>query len=217
MNELYITEIFSSIQGESTHAGRLCVFVRLAGCNLRCSYCDTDYSLEFGKGTKMSLDEIVADVKERGITLVELTGGEPLAQKGTPELCRMLIDEGCEVLIETNGALDISVLPNGVKRIMDWKTPSSGESDKMLPANISLLTDDDEVKFVVASEDDYCWALSEIKKYDLGAKCGDILFSPVFEQIKPADIVDWIVRDKPPARFQLQMHKFIWHPDERGV
>ena len=148
--ELLIYETFAGIQGESTHAGRLCFFIRLTGCNLRCSYCDTKKAQPIGSGTKRTIDFLVKEAEESGLRLVEITGGEPMLQTPTPELCRRLLNAGFEVLMETNGSVDLSTLPAEVKRIIDWKTPSSGESDRMLESNYRNLRKHDEVKFVIA-------------------------------------------------------------------
>lgn len=212
---LTVNEIYESIQGESTWAGQRCVFVRLTFCDLRCSYCDTAYA--FYEGRKMELDEIVARVAEFGCPLVELTGGEPLLQPNAVPLATMLCDAGHTVLIETSGAHDISRLDPRVIRIMDLKTPSSGESHRNLYANIAHLTGRDEVKFVIGSREDYEWSRAKVGEYDLDRKVHAVLFSPVFGRIEPVEIVDWIVADKLPVRFQLQMHKFIWPPQMRGV
>ena len=214
---LMITEMFGSIQGESTHAGRLCFFVRLAGCNLRCSYCDTDYSLTPADGVEMSIDSVVSHILKEGFNLVEITGGEPLTQGNVVKLCDRLLETGCEVMIETNGSLDINILPKGVIRIVDCKTPSSGELKNMLFANFDHLVSSDEVKFVIGNREDYDYALSVIDKYDLNSKTENILLSPIWNNVEPADIVDWMVADKPPVRLQIQMHKVIWNPDLRGV
>lgn len=211
---LTITEIYPSIQGESTFAGLPCVFVRLTGCNLRCSYCDSAFA--FYGGTKMSLPAILAAVAQYQIPLVEVTGGEPLLQPQTPALCSALLQAGHTVLIETSGERPIELLPPGVIRIMDLKAPSSGEMARNRYANIAHLTPKDEVKFVLGDRADYEWAREKIREFDLTAKCA-VLFSPVFGQIAAADLVQWILADHLPVRFQLQMHKFIWDPKARGV
>ncbi|MBI1320589.1 MAG: radical SAM protein [Candidatus Hydrogenedens sp.] len=213
---LRITEIYASVQGESTWAGLRCTFVRLARCNLRCAWCDTTYS--FHGGEKRTLDDIVAEVGRIGIPLVEITGGEPLAQPECPELCQRLLDAGHEVIIETSGSLPINTLPDAVARIMDLKCPDSGECARNHWPNIGYLrADRDEVKFVLASRGDYEWARDVIREHALDQRCQAVLLSPVFGRIDPKDIVNWMLEDALPARFQLQMHKFIWPPDERGV
>lgn len=212
---LTINEIYPSIQGESTWAGWPCVFVRLTFCNLRCSYCDTEYA--FYEGKKRSVDEVLNEVLGHDIPLVEITGGEPLLQKAVLPLMTQLCDAGKTVLIETSGALDISAIDSRVHRIMDLKTPSSGECERNLLANITHLTKRDELKFVIGSEEDYAWAKEMIARHDLTERCGAVLFSPVFGRIHARAIVEWILRDKLNVRFQLQMHKFIWDPKTKGV
>ncbi len=215
MQRLTINEIYQSVQGESTWAGLPCVFVRLTFCDLRCTYCDTEYA--FYEGKKMALDEIVVRVREFGCPLVEVTGGEPLLQPACGPLLRMLCEEGFTVLLETSGAHDIAAVDPRVHRIMDLKTPSSGEEGRNLYANIAHLTERDEVKFVIGSRADYEWSRDKVREYDLPAKVRAVLLSPVFGKVAPADIVAWMLEDKLPARFQLQMHKFIWEPRARGV
>jgi 7-carboxy-7-deazaguanine synthase len=212
---LTVNEIYQSVQGESTWAGLPCVFVRLTFCDLRCTYCDTAYA--FYKGTKIGLPEIVERVMAYECPLVEVTGGEPLLQKNVLPLMRELCDRGLTVLIETSGAHDISAIDPRVHRIMDLKTPSSGECDRNRFENIQHLKQQDEVKFVIGSREDYLWAKAQIKKFNLAKGCGTILFSPVFGKIEPRDIVEWLLADKLPVRFQLQMHKFIWAPETKGV
>ena len=215
MQKLTINEIYQSVQGESTWAGLPCVFVRLTFCDLRCTYCDTEYA--FYEGRKMPLDEIAAAVRGFGCALVEVTGGEPLLQPACVPLLRMLCDGGFTVLLETSGAHDIAAVDPRVHRIMDLKTPSSGEEQRNLYANVGHLTERDEVKFVIGSREDYEWTRGKIREYDLAAKVRAVLLSPVFGRIAPADIVAWMLEDRLPARFQLQMHKFIWEPRARGV
>ena len=210
-----INEIYESIQGESTWAGLRCVFVRLTFCDLRCTYCDTAYA--FYKGTKRPLEEIIAEVLAFDSPLVEITGGEPLLQKNVLPLMTALCDAGKTVLIETSGAHDISKIDSRVRRIMDLKTPSSGESGRNLYANIEHLNQGDEVKFVIGSEEDYLWAREQVRQFDLPSRCGAVLFSPVFGKVEPSRIVEWMLADKLPVRFQLQMHKFIWDPAAKGV
>ena len=212
---LTVNEIYQSAQGESTWAGLPCVFVRLTFCDLRCTYCDTAYA--FYKGTKIGLPEVVERVMAYECPLVEVTGGEPLLQKNVLPLMRELCDRGLTVLIETSGAHDISAIDPRVHRIMDLKTPSSGECDRNRFENIQHLKQQDEVKFVIGSREDYLWAKAQIKKFNLAKGCGTILFSPVFGKIEPRDIVEWLLADKLPVRFQLQMHKFIWAPETKGV
>ncbi|MEP7015829.1 MAG: 7-carboxy-7-deazaguanine synthase QueE [Verrucomicrobiota bacterium] len=212
---LTINEIYHSIQGESSWAGQPCVFVRLTFCNLRCNYCDTEYA--FYEGKKQNLGEIVAAVAAIGCPLVEVTGGEPLLQPNVIPLMSMLCDAGHTVLLETSGAHDIAPVDARVHRIMDLKTPGSGEVDKNLWANIDHLTKLDEVKFVIGSREDYEWSREKVQRFDLAGRCNAVLFSPIFGRIDPRQIVEWILADKLDVRFQLQMHKFIWTPTLRGV
>jgi 7-carboxy-7-deazaguanine synthase len=212
---LTINEIYFSVQGESTWAGLPCVFVRLTFCDLRCTYCDTEYA--FYEGKKQSLGEIVDAVVAYGCPLVEITGGEPLLQKNVLPLMTLLADAGLTVLLETSGAHDISEVDPRVHRIMDLKTPGSGEVERNLFANIACLTMRDEVKFVIGSREDYEWSRAQLRTHQLAERCRAILFSPIFGRIDPREIVDWILADKLPVRFQLQMHKFIWTPTQRGV
>ncbi len=212
---LTINEIYHSIQGESTWAGEPCVFVRLTFCDLRCTYCDTEYA--FYEGTKQTLDEIVKAIAAFQCPLVEITGGEPLLQKNVLPLMTMLADAGHTVLLETSGARDISSVDSRVHRIMDLKTPGSGESARNLFSNIEHLTQCDEVKFVIGSREDYEWSREQVKHHALVRRCRAVLFSPIFGRIDPREIVEWILADRLPVRFQLQMHKFIWTPTKRGV
>jgi 7-carboxy-7-deazaguanine synthase len=212
---LTINEIYHSIQGESTWAGRPCVFVRLTFCDLRCNYCDTEYA--FYEGKKHPLAEIVEQVASFACPLVEITGGEPLLQKNVLPLMTMLCDAGHTVLLETSGAHDISPVDPRVHRIMDLKTPGSGEVEKNLWSNIEHLTSRDEVKFVIGSREDYEWSRDKVAKFELSARCHAVLFSPIFGRIDPREIVEWILADRLDVRFQLQMHKFIWSPTQRSV
>lgn len=212
---LTINEVYHSIQGESTWAGEPCVFVRLTFCDLRCTYCDTEYA--FYEGKKQTLDEIVAAVGAFNCPLVEITGGEPLLQKNVLPLMTMLADAGHIVLLETSGAHDISAVDARVHRIMDLKTPGSGESGRNLLSNIDHLTQRDEVKFVIGSREDYEWSREQVERFALPQRCRAVLFSPIFGRIDPREIVEWILADRLPVRFQLQMHKFIWTPTAQGV
>ncbi len=212
---LTVNEIYESIQGESTWAGWRCVFVRLAFCDLRCTYCDTTYA--FYKGEKRTLNEVRDAVLAYDCPLVEITGGEPLLQKNVLPLMASLCDLGKTVLIETSGAHDISVIDDRVHRIMDLKTPGSGECARNLLSNIGHLARRDEVKFVIGSREDYEWSRAMVREHDLTARCGAVLFSTIFGRIAPVEIVNWMVADKLPVRFQLQMHKFIWDPAAKGV
>jgi 7-carboxy-7-deazaguanine synthase len=212
---LTINEIYHSIQGESTWAGQPCVFVRLTFCDLRCSYCDTEYA--FYEGKKQPLKEVVDLVAKFQCPLVEITGGEPLLQKTVLPLMKMLCDAAHTVLLETSGAHDISQVDPRVHRIMDLKTPGSGEVEKNLWANIDHLGARDEVKFVIGSREDYEWSREKVQRLDLSKRCRAVLFSPIFGRIDPRQIVEWILEDKLDVRFQLQMHKFIWTPTQRSV
>ena len=213
--QLTINEIYHSIQGESTWAGEPCVFVRLTFCDLRCNYCDTEYA--FYEGKKQTLDQIHSAVEAFGCPLVEITGGEPLLQKNVFPLMTLLADGGHTVLLETSGAHDISGIDPRVHRIMDLKTPGSGECERNLFSNIDHLTQRDEVKFVIGSRGDYEWSREQLATHQLSKRCHAVLFSPIFGRIDPQTIVEWILTDRLPVRFQLQMHKFIWTPEKRGV
>jgi 7-carboxy-7-deazaguanine synthase len=213
--KLKINEIYLSVQGESTWAGLPCVFVRLTGCDSRCSYCDTEYA--FHEGIRKSLDEVFGEVVRFECPLVEITGGEPLLQKNVLSLMTALCDADRTVLIETSGAHDISGIDPRVHRIMDLKTPSSGEVARNLYANIAFLNHRDEVKFVIGSRDDYEWSREQMECHQLTNRVKAVLLSPVFGRIEPRQIVEWMLEDRLSARFQLQIHKFIWEPRARGV
>jgi 7-carboxy-7-deazaguanine synthase len=213
--KLTINEIYFSIQGESTWAGLPCVFVRLTFCDLRCTYCDTEYA--FYEGKKQTLGEIVNAVLGYDCPLVEVTGGEPLLQKNVLPLMTLLADAGRTVLLETSGAHDISEVDPRVHRIMDLKTPGSGEAERNLFSNLEYLTPRDEVKFVIGSREDYEWSRAQVREHRLVERCRAVLFSPIFGRIDPREIVEWVLADNLPVRFQLQMHKFIWTPTQRGV
>ncbi|MFP4624344.1 MAG: 7-carboxy-7-deazaguanine synthase QueE [Gemmatimonadota bacterium] len=217
---LRVTEIFHSLQGESTWMGLPCTFVRLTGCPLRCVWCDTEYA--FHGGEKMSLDRIVAAVREIGTPLVEVTGGEPLVQRNAVTLVARLLDAGFTVLVETSGALDVSPLDPRAHRIMDLKCPGSGESAKNLWSNLDRLTGRDEVKFVVRDRADYEWARGVVRerglqeRVDRGALRA-VLFSPVWGDLGPDELAGWILEDRLRVRFQLQLHKLVWGADVTGV
>lgn len=212
---LKVNEIFYSIQGEGTSTGLPCVFVRLTYCNLRCTYCDTEYA--FYDGKDMTFTEIIDEVKKYDCKLVEITGGEPLVQMDEClTLMNQLCDAGFDVMIETGGSLSIKEIDERVKIIIDLKCPSSGMEKKNLYENINYLKSTDELKFVIGSREDYDWTLEMIKKYQLINKC-EILFSVVFGKLEPVQLVNWILKDKLNVRFQLQVHKFIWHPETKGV
>ncbi|UNK49023.1 7-carboxy-7-deazaguanine synthase QueE [Lysobacter sp. S4-A87] len=211
-DRLRITEIFLSLQGEARSIGWPTVFVRLTGCPLRCQYCDTAYA--FHGGEWHQIDDILAEVAGHGARHVCVTGGEPLSQKRCIGLLQRLCDAGYEVSLETSGAIDISQVDTRVSRILDIKTPGSMEVHRNLWSNLPLLTPHDQVKFVICSREDYDWAKGVVAEHGLTAVC-DVLFSPSFTQIKPSDLADWIVADKLPVRFQLQLHKILWN-DEPG-
>lgn len=203
---LRLTEIFYSIQGESTQAGRPCVFIRLSRCNLRCTWCDTPYS--FHGGDKKSIAEIVAEVAQYGCRLVEVTGGEPLLQPGVHPLMSALCDAGHEVMIETSGSIDISPIDDRVRVIMDLKAPGSGEVERNLYENIDRLAPDDEVKIVVLDRADFDWALEVIQTYGLQAR-GELILSPVHGELAPGELAKWIVEAGLDARIGLQLHKYL--------
>ncbi|MBK7777081.1 MAG: radical SAM protein [Sandaracinaceae bacterium] len=212
---LLIHEIYASIQGESTWAGLPCTFVRTSACNLRCRWCDTPQA--FSGGERMSMEDVLAAALATGTPLVELTGGEPLLQKGVLPLMAALADAARTVLIETSGERDISAVDPRVHRIMDLKAPGSGEHERNRWANIPLLTKRDEVKFVLADRADYEWARGVIREHDLSARVASVLMSCVFNELAPRDLVAWVLEDALPVRVQLQMHKYIWAPDATGV
>jgi 7-carboxy-7-deazaguanine synthase len=212
---LSVNEIFYSIQGESTHAGRPCVFVRLAGCDLRCTWCDTPYA--FNEGRKMSVDDVLEHVDAYGSPLVEVTGGEPLLQEDVYPLMQRLLDSGRTVLLETGGQIDVSRVPGGVVKVMDVKCPGSGESDKVEWTNIDRLGSRDQVKFVIQDRQDYDFARDIVRRHALDRRCCAVLFSPVHGVLHPKDLSEWILEDRLPVRLQLQIHKHIWGADVRGV
>jgi 7-carboxy-7-deazaguanine synthase len=211
---LKIYEIFYSIQGESTFAGRPCVLVRLTGCQMRCSWCDTEYA--FHGGAWMGLEEVLAKVAAFGCPLAEVTGGEPLLQPGCLPLLSALCDAGYEVLLETGGGLDIAPVDPRVRRILDIKCPGSGESENNRWENLADLRATDEVKFVVADRADYDWAKGVIAERGLAGVC-PLHFSPVWESCPPAELASWILADRLPVRLTLQQHKILWGKDTRGV
>lgn len=204
---LRITEIFHSLQGETSRTGLPTVFVRLTGCPLRCTWCDTEYA--FTGGTTRNLDEILAEVAGYQCPTVCVTGGEPLSQKNCLPLLTALCDAGYSVSLETSGALDIADVDPRVSRIVDLKAPGSGEEARNLLSNIPLLTPHDELKLVIASEADYAWARAKITEHRLTERC-PVLLAPVQGQLKPADLAAWILRDRLPVRMQVQLHKVIW-------
>ena len=212
---LTVNEIFYSIQGESTRAGRPCVFVRLTACDLRCSWCDTPYA--FHEGRKMSIDEIVAEVDRHECPLVEITGGEPLLQEDVYPLMDRLIADGRTVLLETGGHRPIARVPPAVHTIMDVKCPASGEAEKNAWENLDTLRPHDEVKFVVQDRADYEFARDVIARHHLASRAAAVLLSPVHGVLDPKTLSEWMLADRLPARLQVQLHKYIWSPDTRGV
>lgn len=210
---LHINEIFYSLQGESSHAGRPCIFVRLTGCNLRCSYCDSEYA--FHDGTKMSFEDILTSINSFGCNLVEITGGEPLMQAGVVSFAQELLEQGFEVLMETSGSYDISVIPTGVKIILDIKTPGSKMVHKNIWSNLSILPPYSEIKYVITSHEDYIWCKKNLEEY-LSDFTGKIYFSPVIEKVSPKDLADWICTDRLTVSMQLQLHRFIWGDGPEG-
>ena len=212
---LTVNEIIHSIQGESTHAGRRCVFVRLTACDLRCSWCDTPYA--FTEGQKMSLDDIVSQVTSFDCPVVEITGGEPLLQKDVYPLMQRLLDAGLTVMLETGGHVSLEQVPEQVVRIMDVKCPGSGEAHRNDWTNIARLTPHDEVKFVLKDRGDYEFAREVAARYGLAARVAAVLFSPVHGVLDPKTLASWILADGLDVRLQLQVHKYIWTPETRGV
>ena len=211
-DRLKITEIFLSLQGEARQAGWPTVFVRLTGCPLRCQYCDTAYA--FHGGEWRAIDEILAEVASHGVRHVCVTGGEPLAQKRCIGLLERLCEAGFEVSLETSGAIDIADVDPRVSRVLDIKTPGSAEVHRNLWSNLPLLTPHDQVKFVICSREDYDWAKGIVREHRLDEAC-EVLFSPSYAQVSPRELADWVVADRLPVRFQMQLHKILWN-DERG-
>jgi 7-carboxy-7-deazaguanine synthase len=214
-NGMVITEIFKSIQGESTFAGLPCVFVRLTGCNLRCHWCDTAYA--FHGGEKFTVDQVLARVEQLGCKLVEITGGEPLLQDDVYPLTEHLLREGYQVLVETSGERYIGRLPRAAIKVVDVKCPGSGEGGTFCADNLDALDKKDQVKFVIVDENDYGYARDFMLQHDLRARVDEVILSPVFGRLHPRQLSEWILRDGLNVRLGLQIHKFIWDPDARGV
>lgn len=210
-----VKEIYLSLQGESSHAGKLCSFVRLTGCHLRCTYCDSAFA--FRGGERLPIDAVVERVLALGSPMVEVTGGEPLLQPGVYPLFDALLARGLTVLLETSGAIDVRLVPPEVHKIVDLKTPSSGESDRNDYRVLDAMTARDELKFVIGSREDYEWCRALIAERNLAARPFGILYSPVFGAQPLEPLARWIIEDRLPGRFQLQQHKYIWNPDARGV
>ncbi len=211
---LNVCEIFLSIQGEGTRCGVPCAFVRLGGCNLRCDWCDTKYAWE--RGEDMSISDLLKRVEELNCPRVEVTGGEPLIQTGTPELLCRVCDGGYETLLETNGSIDMGCVDSRVIKIVDFKCPSSGEDDKNLWKNVDHLTGNDEVKFVLADRTDYEFAKSAVTRYQLLARCA-VIFAPVTERLDPGKLARWILDDSLDVRLGVQLHKIIFPNADRGI
>ncbi|HEC74856.1 MAG TPA: 7-carboxy-7-deazaguanine synthase QueE [Methylophaga aminisulfidivorans] len=212
MAQCRITEIFYSLQGESRTVGFPTVFVRLTGCPLRCGYCDTEYA--FHGGEKMDIEDIVTQVAAYNPSYVCVTGGEPLAQPNCIPLLTAICDLGVNVSLETSGAMDISKVDPRVSRVMDLKTPGSKEESKNRYGNIDLLTNQDQLKFVICHRDDYDWSVAKLREYELDKRC-EVLFSPIHGELQPAQLAEWIVADNLPVRMQIQMHKYLWG-EEKG-
>ena len=211
---LPVIETFASIQGESTHAGRRCFFIRLAGCNLRCTYCDTAYAWEGGE--MQDIAGLTAIAVASGCEVVEVTGGEPLIHAETPALLQALLDAGMEVLLETNGSVSIENVPAQVRKIVDCKTPGSGMAEKNCWENFALLQPHDEVKFVISGADDFQWSIGIIDRYKLAEKTPNLIFSPIWGKVEFEELAQWVIECGRPVRMQLQLHKLIWG-DRKGV
>jgi 7-carboxy-7-deazaguanine synthase len=212
---LTINEIFHSVQGESTFAGEPCVFVRLTACDLRCRWCDTAYA--FSEGRKLTVDAVVAQVMQYGCPVVEITGGEPLLQEDVYPLMSALVEQGLTVLLETGGHRALDRVPERVVRIIDVKCPGSGENARVHWPNLDQLRPSDEVKFVIQDRADYEYARDIVSGRQLATRCGHVLFSPVHGVLEPATLAAWILEDRLPVRLQLQVHKYIWGAETRGV
>lgn len=211
---LTVNEIFFSIQGESTYAGKPCVFIRLTGCNLRCVWCDTEYA--FYDGKEISIDEILTEIQKYNCKLVEVTGGEPLMQENCIELLNTLLTNGYDVMLETGGSLPVTDVPKNTIKIIDFKCPTSKMKNKNLWSILNDLTIKDEIKFVIGNREDFDWAVSKINKFNLTNKW-TVLFSPVFDQMDYEALSQWILESRLPIRFQIQMHKHIWDSETTGV
>ena len=214
-HSVVVKEIYLSLQGESSHQGLLCSFVRLTGCHLRCSYCDSAFA--FHGGERLSVVEVLKRVRALGAPTVEVTGGEPLLQPGVYPLLEALLDAGLTVLLETSGAIDVRLVPPLVHKIVDLKTPSSGESDRNDVRVLDSMTARDELKFVIGTRQDYLWAREQMREHRLADRPFGLLFSCVHGVLAPKSLAEWILADRLPVRFQLQQHKYVWAPDARGV
>ena len=212
---MVVKEIYLSLQGESTHQGLLCSFVRLTGCHLRCTYCDSTFA--FHGGERMQNEQVRERVLALGAPMVEVTGGEPLLQPGVYPLMEMLLASGLTVLLETSGAIDVRLVPSGVRKIVDMKTPSSGESARNDFRNFDSMGTGDELKFVLGSREDYEFARALIAEHGLAKRPFSLLFSTVFAALSPTQVAEWLIADRLPVRLQLQLHKYLWEPNARGV
>lgn len=215
MDSVVVKEIYLSLQGESSHAGLLCAFVRLTGCHLRCSYCDSEFA--FKGGERLSTADVVTRVEALRTPRVEITGGEPLLQPGVYPLMEALLAQGFIVLLETSGSIDTRLVPKDVYKIVDLKTPSSGESDRNDMRCLDSMTARDELKFVIGSREDYEWSREHVKRFELARRPFTSLFSTVFGRLSPKELAEWVVEDRLSVRFQLQQHKYLWEPNARGV
>lgn len=214
-DSVVVKELYLSLQGESRHQGLLCAFVRLTGCHLRCSYCDSEFA--FRGGERLANAEVLSRVLAMKTPMVEVTGGEPLLQPGVYPLMQAFLDAGLTVLLETSGAIDVRHVPDAVHAIVDLKTPSSGEADRNDLRNFDSMDERDELKFVIGSRDDYDWSRDVIRAHRLDARPFGLLFSTVYGKLAPKDLAEWVIADRLPVRFQLQQHKYVWPPDARGV
>ena len=212
---LTVNEIYLSVQGESTHVGRPCVFVRLTACDLRCRWCDTAYA--FTGGRKMSIDEVLAEIARHGTPLVEITGGEPLLQRDVYPLMERLLEQRYGVLLETGGHVPLDEVPDAVVAVVDVKCPGSGEAARMHWPNVEQLSPHDEVKFVIADRADFDYAADVVRRFGLQDRAAAVLFSPVHGELDPATLAKWILDARLPVRLQIQAHKYIWTPETRGV
>lgn len=214
-DSVVVKELYVSLQGESSHQGKLCTFVRLTGCHLRCRWCDSEFS--FKGGERLANTEVLRRVLEAKSPMVEVTGGEPLLQPGVYPLMESFLDAGLTVLLETSGAIDVRLVPDAVHAIVDLKTPSSGEHDRNDLRNFDSMDARDELKFVIGSREDYDWSVAMIRQHRLDARPFGLLFSTVFSSLEPVTLAEWIIADRLPVRFQLQQHKVLWEPNARGV
>lgn len=214
-DSVVVKEIYLSLQGESSHQGLLCAFIRLTGCHLRCSYCDSEFAFHGGERRKVA--EVVDEIVALRTPMVEVTGGEPLLQPGVYPLMEQLLAKGLTVLLETSGAIDVRLVPPAVHKIVDMKTPSSGEADRNDYRVFDSMNGNDELKFVIGSREDYEWSKALVESHGLATKPFGLLFSTVFTRLEPRALAEWVIADRLPVRFQLQQHKYVWLPDARGV